>query len=209
MRAICSYRVHETTLRSAPFVCPKCGLDREGSEIDSQRWWTVLGRRIVPLATYDRLIECTTCGHRCDAGAMDIPTTAMLAMILDEATRAAAIAVTRATIAVNGELLPGVVEAAVSAIRDADQTYDEQHLYRDLDHLQVDLTEAQLAGLRAELTPHGKQGFLRRMSQIAVVDGEMRDEERQAVLDIGRALGMAAPHINGVLAVATLRYQAA
>jgi hypothetical protein len=190
-------------------VCPKCGLDREGSEIESQRWWTVLGRRIVPLATFDRLIECTSCGHRCDTGAMEIPTTSMLVIILDEATRAAAIAVTRATIAVQGELTVPVLEAAVAAVRDADQNYDEQHLYRDLDHLEAERTADRLGRLRAELTAHGKQGFLRRMSEIAVVAGPMHDEERQAVLDVGRALGMAAPHINGVLAVAKLQHQAA
>jgi tellurite resistance protein len=60
-----------------------------------------------------------------------------------------------------------------------------------------------------ELTPHGKQGFLHRMVAIALADGAFTRSEQQTLVDIGVALGMAAPHINGVLATAVTHYQAA
>lgn len=205
MRAICGYRVQETTLRDAHFVCPRCGLDRDGAEIEPQRWWTFLGRRVIPLATHERLIECTTCGHRCDTGALEIPTTAMLAIYLDEATRAAAVTIVRATIGASGNLTPSVVAAAVTAIQDADRDYGEKQLAADLETLRSDQTAARLSRLTSELTAHGKQGFLRRITEIAVADGSMADCERRAIVGIGLALGMAAPHINGVLAVAELQ----
>lgn len=203
------YQVRRTTLRDAPFVCARCGVDRVGSEIEPQRWFTMLGRRVIPLATLERIIECQTCGHQADTGALQIPTSDQLADMLVEATRHSVVSVVRACTGLTDDVSPGVLATAVTTMQDADKTYDERRVLNDLGSLPTDQTATHLAGLVAELTPHGKQGFLRRLGEIATVDGPMNGFARQAVLDIGLALGMAAPHINGVLAVATLQYESA
>lgn len=209
MTSMWGYQTRRTTLRHAPFVCARCGLDRIGTEIEPQRWFTVLGMRLVPLAAHDRVIECDTCGHQCDTGAWEIPTTEMLAALLVDATRFAAVSVATATAARTGSISPAVTEAAVTAIRDADDAYDEPRLARDIERLPVAETADRLRPLVAELTAHGKQGFLRRMSTIAIADGPMEKSSRRALLDVGLALGMAAPHIHGVIAVAALQFEAA
>jgi hypothetical protein len=40
------------------------------------------------------------------------------------------------------------------------------------------------------------------MVEIALADGQLTINEQQALVEIGAGLGMAAPHINGVLAIA-------
>jgi tellurite resistance protein len=130
----------------------------------------------------------------------------MLAVYLDEATRAAAAHVVRATTDPTGKVSPLVASVAVAAVRDADQSYDADRLASDLCGFDSTDTVALLTRLASELTAHGKQGFLRRMAQIAVADGSLNDRERRAVTEIGSTLGMAAPHINGVMAVAELQY---
>jgi hypothetical protein len=205
MTAMWGYRVQRTTMRRAPFVCSRCGVDRLGTEFEPQRWFTLFGRRIVPLATFDRVVECDTCGHRSDVGAWEIPTTEMLAVLLEEATRTAAASVVRAGTRAGHPVDPAILEAAVTVVRDADDSYDERRLRDDLVDLGDGDPTARLVGLVAELTAHGKQGLLRRMTTIATVDGPVTAAERDALTVIGRGLGMAEPHIHGVLAVAALR----
>lgn len=203
------YLVHRTTLRHTPFVCARCGVDRVGSEIEPQRWFGLFGHRVLPLATHDRYIECDTCAHHCDVGALEIPTTEELARLLYEGTRHAVVSVVRASTPLAEDPSPKVVQAAIVAMRDAEQGYDELRLRRDLAKLPSGETSERLSLLVAELTPHGKQGFLRRISEITVADGPITEFERRAVHDIGMALGMAAPHINGVVAVAALQFETA
>ena len=115
MTSMWGYQTHRTVLRHAPFVCSRCGLDRIGTEVEPQRWFTVFGRRLVPLATLDRLIECDTCGHQCDTGAWDIPTTEMLAELLEAATRFAALSSCHCRPLSSGSQSPGCSAAESGA----------------------------------------------------------------------------------------------
>jgi 16S rRNA A1518/A1519 N6-dimethyltransferase RsmA/KsgA/DIM1 with predicted DNA glycosylase/AP lyase activity len=54
------------------------------------------------------------------------------------------------------------------------------------------------------MTAHGKQGFLHRMTAVAMADASITAAQRDAIVEIGCGLGMAAPHINGILAVAAV-----
>jgi hypothetical protein len=47
------------------------------------------------------------------------------------------------------------------------------------------------------------------MTTLALADGGLTRREQEALVNIGVGLGMAAPHINGVLATAANQYQAA
>ncbi len=87
--------------------------------------------------------------------------------------------------------------------------YDEADLADVMAQLGDDDARVNLGHLSSELTPYGKQGFLHRMTAVALADGPMSDREIRALAEIGVFLGMSAPHINGILAVAALQPEAA
>ena len=201
--------VRSRMVRQTPFVCPRCGLDREGAEVEPQRWFTVLHLPLIPLATMDHVVECETCGHRCDLGVLDIPTTDVLAAYLSDALRHGVATIVRSGAAPSGEVADDVRELAMTTIRANRHDYDLDRLDDDLTGLDDIATAERLGRLVDELTAHGKQIFLHRMAAIALADGPIKASERQALGEMGVALGMSAPHINGVLAVASLQPEAA
>jgi hypothetical protein len=193
-------QVRSTALREAEFVCPRCGVDRDGSVVELQRWFFLGGLPVVPLATLPEMVECGTCGHRSDLGVLDVPTSDLLAEFLYDATRHSVISMVRAS---EAEQNPTVRHLALATMRAAGHAYDEVLLDHDLQHLTDDATTDRLRRLVEEMTPHGKQSFLHRMAMVAMADGVMTTREQHVLVNIGVALGMATPHINGVLAVAS------
>ncbi len=205
MNQVWGVKVRSRVVERTTFVCPRCGVDRDGSELVRQRWFTVLYVPLVPLAMLEPVIECGACGHQCDLGVLDIPTSDQLSRYLEDAMRRAVATVVRAA----GADDVATRTAAVAAMRSAGHDYDDVTLNDDVRMLAGDGAALSLRRLVDELTPHGKQSFLHRMAAVAQADGSLSADERRALVEIGVALGMPAPHINGVLAVATLELEAA
>lgn len=203
MNHIWTIEVRDRMVRRAPFVCPRCGLDREGAEVEPQRWFTVLHVPIIPLATLDHVVRCDVCEHRTDIGVLEIPTTDLLAAYLDDALRHSVATVVRA----GASPTAATLDAAVAVVEADGHDYDLAQLEADLVGLDDTGTRERLSRLRHELTAHGKQSLLHRMAALAQVDGRLAVDQRRALVDIGVALGMPAPHINGVITVATLAPQ--
>ncbi len=203
MNRIWAIEVRDRMVRPTSFVCPRCGLDRDGAVLAPQRWFTVLQLPVVPLATLDHVVQCHACEYKCDLGVLDIPTSAVLAAYVDEAIRHSI-----ATIARAGRRPSAAMEAAaIDAVTANGHDYDAERFRADLVGLDDIDTADRLHRLAAELSAHGKQAFLHRMAAIAQIDGSMTVGQRRALVDVGAALGMSAPHINGVLAVAGLELE--
>lgn len=200
MKAIWAIEVRDRTVGETTFVCPRCGIDRPGARIEPQRWFTVLRVPLVPLATLDPIVRCGVCAHRSDVGVLDIPTSDLLTVYIDDALRHSAASVVR-----SGRT-PSMAtrEAAVAIVSTTRREYDLAQFDADLVGLDDIATMDRLKRLAPELSAHGKQGFLHRMAALALVDGEMTVLQRQTLVGLGVALGMPAPHINGVIAVATV-----
>jgi hypothetical protein len=191
--------VRRRTVRSVELVCPRCGLDRTGAEIVASRWASVLGVPIVPLGEHDPVITCDVCGHSSDLGVLDVPTTAQLSTLLREATVAALVLAVRTS---EPDDRSAALAAATVALDDAGfssilPTFDDAvHCLNDIE------ARVRVRRVGRELTPFGKQGFLHRVAAVGAASGA--DAARDALVQIGCDLGMAAPHINGVLAVADI-----
>ena len=197
--------VRDRMVRQALFVCPRCGLDRDGTEYEPRRWATLLGLPIVPLNAMDHMISCNVCDHRCDMGVLEIPTTEVLAGYLADATRHGVVAVVRAgRDADDGDIAPPVRRLAVDTMLSDGFRYDDQRLDEDLGALDHASTMDAMRLLAKEMTTYGKQAFLHRLAAVAFADGSMSERERHALVDIGIALSMPAMHINDVLTVAHL-----
>jgi hypothetical protein len=211
MRGMWGVKVRRRVVTQASFVCPRCGVDRTGTEVEPQRWFTIGRAPIIPLATLPREVVCATCDHRSDPGVLDIPTSDQLTEYLTMATRSSIAFVVRSgrTSALDFSIGEPVGLAAVAAMTAGGHEYDLTQLRHDVANIDDDQARASLRRLSAELTPYGKQGYLHRMAAIALADGEMSNREQMALIDLGVALGMSAPHINGVLAVAALQPEAA
>lgn len=211
MRGIWEVEVRRRIIRDTEFVCPQCGLDRTGCEVEPQRWCTVAGLPAIPLATLPNEIVCDACGRQCDVGVLDVPTTAQLTRYLADAVRSSVAFVVRAgrTNAFDFTISDAVSEVAISTMQSDGYEYGATQLQDDVARLDDDTARASLRRLTDELTAHGKQNFLHRMAAIARASGVISGRQHRALVEIGVALGMSAPHINGVLAVAALDLETA
>lgn len=207
-------QVRTRVVRKVELACPRCGVDGEGSVVERQRWYCVVRVPVIPLATLDPKVVCHACGHHAGTGVLEVPTAAVLAGYLADAMRHAVVCVVRAGHHTSGATAASVIDArvidaVVEVMIGAGYDYDERALARDLQLTDDAEVPARLGLLADELTAHGKQGFLQRMVAIAIADGALTRREQEALVRIGVGLRMAAPHINGVLAVAAAYFQAA
>lgn len=211
MRAMWGVEIRRKTVRQTEYVCPRCGVDRIGSEVEPQRWFVIANLPLIPLATMPNEIMCDTCGHRSDLGVLEIPTTAQLTSYLEMAVRCSIAFVVRSgrANAFDFKIDSSVVALALAVMTADGHAYDEAQLRDDVANLDDDDARSSLGHLTGELTHHGKQGFLHRMASLAVSDGPMNARQHRALAEIGVALGMSAPHINGILAVAALDLESA
>jgi hypothetical protein len=192
--------IRTSPIRDVDFVCPHCGVDREGSVVELHRWIGVGRLPLVPMRRLGPMVECRACAHHSGVGVLNIPTTKALDELLRNALRYSIVSVVRAGRGVG----PGnddVERHAVSIMRNAGYVYDRFDLDDDLRDLSESGTVSHVRPLAEELTPHGKQSLLHKLHTLATLDGAMRPSQRDALLRIGLALGMGAAHINGVIAV--------
>ena len=201
--------VRTRPLEHVEFVCPRCGGDRSGVVLEAQRWFCLLGVRVVPSAMLDPMVECEACGHRSSTAVLEVLTSAALTACLAEAMRRSVASVVRAGIGDGHGMSPDVLDAVLDVMITGGYEYDEFELAGDLAAAGEDVVRTALRPLVDELTPRGKQSFLHRMLAIALADGPLGRGEQRALVQIGVELGMAAPHINGVIATAAIRYRAA
>ena len=195
---------HDRMIRQALFVCPRCGLDRDGTEYEPRRWICVLGLPIVPLDAGEHVLCCNVCDHRCDLGVLEIPTTEVLAGYLADATRHGVAAIVRAGMSTAGDVEPAVRRVAVDTMLAEGLRYDDGRLDADVAGLDHTGTVAAFDRLADEMTTYGKQAFLHRLAAVAFASGAISERERSTIVDLGIALRMQAMHINDVLTVADL-----
>ena len=201
--------VRAKRIRQVEFVCPRCGVDRTGVIVDQQRWYHLGGVPVIPLATIDGAVHCDDCGHRAGLGVLEVLTANALTQCLATAMRYSAAAMVKASVADGDGITMEMLDEVFDLMLVSGYEYDEMTLASDMTDVDDDALAAALRPLIEELTPHGKQGFLHRMVAIALADGALTHSEQVTLVQIGVALGMAAPHINGVLATAVTHHQAA
>jgi hypothetical protein len=208
------FKVHGVGVRTksisqVEFVCPMCGADRDGTVVEQQRWYHVLGTPCVPLAMLDGAVDCNRCGHRSGLAVLEVLTASALTECLATAMRYATASMVKASIADGDGITMEMLDEIFDLMIVSGYEYDEVTLANDLSAIDEHVLTGALQPLVEELTPHGKQGFLHRMVAIALADGALTRTEQMTLVQIGVDLGMAAPHINGVLATAVTHYQAA
>lgn len=196
---IFSIGMRNRIVRPVEFVCSRCGLDRTGAEMVPGRWGCAMNVPVLPMGDHDHVIKCDDCGHESDLGVLDVPTTDQLAEVLEHATVAALVLAVRSS---DPARVDDVVERATNALRGIGFDPELVGLDVALAMLTDEDARHRLRRLGRELTTHGKQGFLHRITAVAMQGADLDESSRQTLVVIGSDLAMTAPHINGILAVA-------
>lgn len=176
--------------RTTRFVCPRCGDDRDGQVVSQDQWQPTSGVSTVLTGELESAVECCECGHRCDVGVLDIPTTEVLEEYVFQATRHAVAIVVKAGANLSDSIDPLVCTAALEAMSPTSRWYDQDALQRDVEALDEDAARACIGRLADELTPHGKERLLYRLARVANADGPTTDRQQRALRLTGHALRM-------------------
>src|SRR5262245_1377353 len=95
---LCGVAVRSTPICAVDFVCPRCGVDRDGTVLEQQSWFHLFGIPCVPLATLEGAVDCATCGHRAGLAVLEVVTNGALTECLATAVRFGAAAMVKASI---------------------------------------------------------------------------------------------------------------
>lgn len=193
---IWGFRTRRKTLSHGHFHCPNEGVDRDCRVVEARRWFTLFFIPLIPLKVLGEFVECASCGATYDPRVLDMPTTAAMEDQLTRALRHVVVAMLHADERVGPEERLAAVDV-VSGFGLAG--YGEAALIDDLEHLQVDDLEHELASVAGMLSPQGQESVVRACLRLAAADGRIDDREVETVIRAGRSMGMPPAHIRGIL----------
>lgn len=177
------------------FFCSACGGDRVGSVLGSRRWIRVASIAVLPAGRTEPAVRCTGCGTTHDIGAVEVLTTAALAVALVDATRT----VTAMVVRTGDPTDPMLQRRAVQHVRTVLPTYDQNRLDRDMAALDPATVERHLAPLDPELAIEGKERLVAGMVQVALAAHTITSHQRWLLDAAGTALGMTPVHVTGII----------
>lgn len=196
MNHIWSITQRRRVVGSVEFVCPRCGLDRPGDEMTIRSWRCLGNVALLPVGDEERAVSCVECGHECDIGVLEIPTTAQLAVLLEQASVATVAILVRASTDIEAV---GVLERSVAMLAADGYAYDDARLAGEVEAGTRQRDQQRVRRLRHELTHCGKQGFLHRSMTLVTTDAPLGPAHQEALIAVGSALGVAASHVRGIV----------
>lgn len=195
---IFSIQLRDRPQRAVELVCPRCGLERTGLVVTPVRWAHVGAWPILPLGECEPRVRCDACERSSDLGALDVPTSVQLTVMLEDAWVAGLVLAVRAGGRSSSRRLDRAEAALVEAGFDATAT----GLGHAVESLSPTDAHRRLRRLAPEMTTFGKHGFLHRLVTAAAIDDELDAVQRDALGAIGQSLGMTGPQVHAVLAIA-------
>lgn len=183
------------TVSEGTFHCPNCGGDRRYRRRAGRRWFTLFFLPVIPLRRLGEAVECGTCRTRFSVSVLRLPTVRQMAEALPAGMRAAAALVLTAGDPADGAARRRAVEAVHGY---GDEDYDDEAIDDGL-RTPAERLEEQVARAGAQLAVEAKEWFLAQLVRIALADGPLSDEERQALHRVAGGLGMTAAHALGVI----------
>jgi hypothetical protein len=187
------------TIGSGRFRCPHCGVDRDYELRGARRWFTLFFLPIVPLGAARPLgVRCASCGASFAPSVLDLPTTDVLRDQYGVAFRRCAAAVLRA-----GD--PSSAVARAFLVDEYRELLGEGGELTD-DVLDADLADADASQLAVYASPvagrldaRQAERFFAACAQVALADGPLSADERDALRNLGESLNLSAAHQLGII----------
>lgn len=196
MLLVFGFTIRFSTVASLAFFCPTCGGDRAGARRAARRWFTLFWIPVLPLKRVGEVVECETCHTRYDPAVADLPTTASLAAVLDDAVRVLTAMIVRTGRPDSADLRA----AAVDHVGRVLPAYDDAVLAGDVAALDPALAERYVAPLADGLEVTGKERLVADLVRVAMADGTVTADQRRVVDLAGRGLGLTPTHVTGIVA---------
>jgi hypothetical protein len=185
------------------FACPSCGADRSYRHLRVRRWGHLFFIPLIPFGTPDEVVQCGTCRSQFRPEVLAVPTASSLVADLDQAVQLVAMAgivtgtaersaradAARAMLRSRGwtdDLVASTVDWSLQA--DGGQAADlHDQLCWKMSQVAPSL---QLAGLEPIVTAYGT---------ILGAGGTFDATGASLVTDLGRAAGLSAAHVQGIV----------
>jgi hypothetical protein len=181
------------------FFCPRCNGDRTYELKGVRRWFTLFFIPIFPISGNKSVhVHCTTCQGNFAESALNLPSSGALKELHANAFRQCAAAILKA-----GDPTSSVARACAIATINAYAPGEDHVTDAELDDLIARADTSQLAvyasPIANRLNDRGSEQFFGKCAQIALADGPLSAEERDALRNLGESFNLSAAHQIGVI----------
>jgi zinc-ribbon family len=190
-------RVVWSTIATGVFHCRKCGGDRNFRHRTGRRFFTLFFIPIIPLNKVGEHVRCETCKTRYVTEVLKAPTVAAMQAAVADGVRGMVVIMLHASdpgnAAARGKAVMVVTGAGVTG-------YDEAALAADLTRPATDWRPS-ITAFGGQLQPVAKEWHLAEMIRLALLNGPLTDDQRNAVIAIASDLGMTPAQAYGVISL--------
>lgn len=186
------------------FNCPSCATQQDYALKRVRRFFTLYFIPLIPLNKLGEYVECRICKDTYEPDVLHYDPEAQAKAIEDEyhwAIKKVMVYTALASGAINDSVVDTLVQTyqRITGVRLA-----RVELTQQLQQPQITQEELAplLVNLQGTLNDEGKEAVVKSALYIALVDGDLQEQERQMLSDIGASLGMTHAHVHGVISSA-------
>ena len=193
MFLIFGWRTIAQTISSGEFSCPGCGQDQLYETKSYRRWFTLFFIPVIPLNDLGEAVVCTACESEYEIGVLSIPTRRQMLQAYYTAVRSVVAGMSRLDESKN--LFP-----AAQQLTDGLDGYDIKAMEADIQTLSGYKTiEAALGTFAAMSNENGRARIIECAIFLATQDGDITEAELNFILQVGLAVGMSQPFVQGMI----------
>lgn len=190
--------------KAGAFYCPNCGPEQDFKHKRVRRFFTLYFIPVLPLDLLGEYVECARCRGTYHKDVLTFDPSAADAEFEAEfhgAIRRVMIKMMMADGVIDDEEITTITAIYAKL---ADKQLTETAIRDEAVELEGDDQSLKdyVASVRGNLNDNGKELVIRAALSVAAADGEIADEERLLLLEIGEAMEMSKAHVMGVLQVA-------
>ncbi|WP_426571629.1 hypothetical protein [Aquihabitans sp. McL0605] len=187
--------ISASTRRTTGFFCPVCGGDRTAIVRQGRRWVRVGPLAVLPWRGSDDRATCCSCRSDHPAAALDVLTSAALALVLTEVR----VALTAMTVRTGGATDPALRRRAVQMVRTVRPAYTQNDLDRDMARLDPAEVAALVEPLDDAMVAEGKEALVADMVKVALAAHTITGHQRWLLEAAGQGLGLTPLHVTGII----------
>jgi hypothetical protein len=190
-------RVVWSTIATGVFYCRKCGGDRNYRHRSGRRFFTLFFIPLIPMNKVGEHVQCQTCKTRYVTEVLQAPTVAAMQGAVTDGVRGMVAVMLHSgdagSTAVRRKAITVVTGAGVAG-------YDEGMLAADLARPVADWRSS-IVAFGGQLQPVAKEWHLAEMIRLGLLDGQLTDSQRNAVISIASDLSMTPAQAYGVISL--------